>query len=258
MSTTSRTDELTTADDGELPLFDDDRGVLPAAARRAMVLLIKRTHLWAATHPQEWQALTDYCDDICEILNELFLVVSIDASLGVAWAQQAVVDETVTSYTLLRSPRLTIVQARILLELHRRLADAQIQGLPAAVVRGGEILDVLEGQYPEDNGDHRAQRRYDKNQLAALAKDDILVAPHGSGSDDVEDIVYTISPIVAAILTPDRLDEYAATIHHEVDRMEQDGPQPMEPIDLEDDQADEAPEDSSESRSSLLDEEDQQ
>lgn len=204
---------MTTPTDAPAPesLFGGDRGVLPLDARKALVLLLKSTHVAARTHPGEWEALLTHRARIGEVLNELFLVLEVDERAGVAHKAQADDDAAATFTTVLTQRPLHPTELRILMRLRDLLFEAGSTGQPVTV-RGRDLLDHLADAYPDDRGDHVAARADDRSALRRLAGDDILVPARGTAADDPEDVEYTISTIVEVIMHPDRMAQYAAVL----------------------------------------------
>jgi hypothetical protein len=54
-------------------LFESDTGTLPLDARKGLVLLLKRTHVWEGTNPREWNAIVGWQGQIESRLNDMLL-----------------------------------------------------------------------------------------------------------------------------------------------------------------------------------------
>lgn len=208
------------------PLFIGDRGRLTAEGRRALVLLLKSTHLAVARHPVEWEALLLERERIEEVLHELFLLLVLDQAAGVAYKTQARPEGGQAYYTLLNQQPLQAGELRLLLHLRELLRDGAVAGEREVTVRGQDLLDHLAQSYQAHQGDHVRAREQDKKSLRSLASADIIVPRRGTAAEDPEHVVYTVSGIVESIVTPDRARAFAAALRGELEPEDPDDAEP--------------------------------
>ncbi|MBO3139282.1 DUF4194 domain-containing protein, partial [Dermatophilus congolensis] len=189
-------------------LFPTDTGRLPLHGRRALILILKNTHLDSRRHPEEWAALLDNQTTITSTLADLFLELTINTDTGIAYKHQAHYEGDSNSYTLLRNNPLTPNEIRLLLHLRLLLLQYEAEGRTTYTTTGPDLLTHLATQRPHNTPDHTRERERDKATIRNLIRDGILQPQRGQTTLDIEDAEYTISPIVETLLTPERITEY--------------------------------------------------
>ncbi|AGA90083.1 hypothetical protein Thimo_1286 [Thioflavicoccus mobilis 8321] len=146
-------------------LYPNDTGVLPEAARRALVQLLSGPSLEGRRHPRLWPALVQHREEIRSRLAELFLELIVDADRQVAFTRQADTGELEAPILLRRSP-LTFLDSVLLLYLRGTLVEADTQGV-AALVSLDEMIQQLGLYEPQASTDRVG---FEKRARAAIEK----------------------------------------------------------------------------------------
>jgi len=116
------------------PLFPQDTGTMPPAARRVYVHLLRGPSLEQSRNSQLWVDLLNHRELIAARLSEMFLELVLDADLGVAFTRQVTSAEDDFPKLLRRVP-LTFVDSVLILHLRQQLARAQAGGERCVVAR---------------------------------------------------------------------------------------------------------------------------
>lgn len=184
-------------------LFDGDQGTLPLQARRAAVLLLKRTHLTSITHPKQWRALLDHANDIGPLLNNLFLELVIDERNEVAYKRQAGREVPGRPFTtLLKERKYTPEEAAVMIRLRQIHQAARREGHSAAYINRSDLFTDLEYLRPDSSDLVRDRVAVDRA-IQALVADDLLLKV----SDDDDRL--RISPVIETILKVERVQAFA-------------------------------------------------
>lgn len=110
------------ADAGPGPrLWPDDRGTLPAAARRALARLVRGPYLAAETDPDTWRALLTNEDVVRERLADQYLDLVVDADAQVAFVRDVPAPD---APRVVREVALTFLDTALLLHLRGLLLDS--------------------------------------------------------------------------------------------------------------------------------------
>lgn len=179
-------------------LWPEDTGGLTLAARRALVLLLKRHHVWSWRNPREWVALLDHRDAIGSRLNDLFLELVVDERREIAYKRQAGRDLGRAATTLLHDNTYAREEAAVLLhirEVHLRELRA---GNDSAYVDRAGLADEIDYVRPPGTKDHRRADQYLDSAVTRLVRDGFLVP------DRTEDRL-RISPVIEVLLTVERI-----------------------------------------------------
>lgn len=202
----SNTATVTAAsDDGDIPddfathLFPDDAGTLPLVARKALVLLIKRTHIWSGTQPKLWQAIMDHQDMIGARLNDMFLELVLDESNGIAYKRQAGRDLGRMFTTLLHNSSYTRDEVALLLHFRTVHQRAVRDGDEAAYMDRDELIEHCAMYRPESVKDHTAADKAARSAVERLTRDGFLI------EDTSDPDRLRVSPFVETVLTVERL-----------------------------------------------------
>jgi hypothetical protein len=191
------TDEI--SDDSKTSLWPDDTGSLTVGARRALVLLLKRQHVWAARNPKEWAWLLRWQFEIESRLNDLFLELVVDQEHEVAYKRQAARDVGRQFTTLLHDNVYSREEAAVLLHI-REVYQREIRaGNEAAYVDKRDLVTELDYVRPERTKDHKKADGYLDNAFKSLTKDGFLLADRNN-----EDRL-RVSPIIEVLLTVERV-----------------------------------------------------
>lgn len=124
------------------PLFPQDSGHMPAAARRAYVHLLRGPSVEQRRNAQLWIELLNHRDLIASRLSEMFLELVVDTEVGVAFTRQIESPEDDFPRLLRRVP-LTFMDSVLMLHLRQQLAKAQAAGDRCVVARE-DLMEHLE------------------------------------------------------------------------------------------------------------------
>lgn len=198
-------DELEIDDDGDRLYFDGDTGTLRLITRKALVLLLKRTHVAAYRHPREFQAIVEDQDEVRSRLNDLFLELVIDPINEVAYKRQAGQELGRAFPTLLINRSYTRDEIAVLLRIrdihHRARRDAQ----EAAFVERSDLLESLRYIRPADTKDQVRADVVATRAIERLTEDRFLQV-----TDDPDRL--RISPVIETLLTVEQLQAFTEAI----------------------------------------------
>lgn len=159
-------------------LYPGDTGLLPEAARRALVQLLCGPSLEHQRHPRLWPALLQHEEQIRSRLADLFLDLILDPERGVAFTRQAETGELEVPLLLRRSP-LTLLDSVLLLYLRQVLVDAELHATPALVDRE-ELAEQLRLYEPADNTDRAGFAKRIGNAIEKAKKNSLLTPLRGN------------------------------------------------------------------------------
>lgn len=123
------------------PLFPQDTGQMPAAARRVYVHLLRGPSLEERRNAQLWVELLNHREIIASRLSEMFLELVVDTDVGVAFTRQ-VESQDDDFPRLLRRVPLTFIDSVLMLHLRQQLARSQAAGERCVVARE-DLIDHL-------------------------------------------------------------------------------------------------------------------
>jgi hypothetical protein len=193
-------DDTAIADDeASTHLFPEDTGALTLRARKALVLLLKRHHVWAWRNPREWLAILDWQDAINSRLNDLFLELVIDEQREIAYKRQAGRDLGRVFTTLLHDSTYTREEAGLLLHLREVYLRELRAGNDSAYIDRADLAADIDYVRPAGTKDHKKADQYLDSAVGRLLKDGFLVADK-SDRDRLR-----ISPVIEVLLTVERL-----------------------------------------------------
>lgn len=192
-------------------LFDGDTGALTLGARRALVLLLKRHHIWAWRSPKEWAALLRWQNEIESRLHDLFLELVIDETREIAYKRQAGREVGRTFTTLLHDNVYTREEAGVLLHLRDVYLRELRAGNESAYVDRSSLTDEIDYVRPPGTKDHKKADQYLDNAVTRLTRDGFVVA------DRQDDDRLRISPVIEVLLTVDRLRAFREALYVDVE-----------------------------------------
>lgn len=216
-------DEEAIADESSTGLFADDTGGLTLGARKALVLLLKRHHVWAWRNPREWLAILKWQEEINSRLNDLFLELVIDEPREIAYKRQAGRDLGRVFTTLLHDSTYTREEAGVLLHVRETYLRELRAGNESAYVDRPALAAELEYVRPAGTKDHKRADQYLESAVTRLTKDGFLV-PDKSDRDRLR-----ISPVIEVLLTVERLQAFKDALVVDEDDPVEDEPEPDEP-----------------------------
>lgn len=185
--------------------FEGDTGTLRLITRKALVLLLKRTHVAGYRHPREYQAIVEDADLIRSRLNDLFLELIIDEANEVAYKRQAGQELGRAFPTLLINRSYTRDEIAVLLRIRDIHHRAKRDGEAAAYVERSDLLESLRYIRPADTKD---QVRADA--LAGRAIERLTEERFLQTTDDPDRL--RISPVIETLLTVEQLRAFSDAI----------------------------------------------
>jgi hypothetical protein len=201
------TDEI--SDDSKTSLWPEDTGTLTIGARRALVLLLKRQHVWAARNPREWAWLLKWQFEIEARLNDVFLELVVDKEREVAYKRQAGRDQGRQFTTLLHDNVYSREEAAVLLHIRDVYQREMRAGNDAAYIDKRDLVTELDYVRPERTKDHKKADGYLDNAFKNLQKDGFLLA------DRNDDDRLRISPVIEVLLTVERVNAFREALYVE-------------------------------------------
>jgi hypothetical protein len=183
-------------------LYQGDTGMLPVAARRALVQLLSGPSLEGRRHPRLWPALLQHQELISSRLADLFLELVIDQDRQVAFTRQADTGELEAPILLRRSP-LTFLDSVLLLYLRGLLVEADTRGETAVV----SLDDMLEQLRLYESGVSTDRVGFEKRVKSSIekAKKNSLIGVIRGSTDRFE-----ISTSLKLLFGPEEVKELAA------------------------------------------------
>lgn len=190
---------------GRTALFPGDTGTLPAAAREALVTLLKRPYLWAEEHRDQWEALRAHEPELRAFCHNLYLELVVDRHRELAYKAPADADADESLPTLLRQDTWLREDTIVLLVLRRLLQYADTTD-GRVVVERDDLLDLAMDAERQDLADRAGARKRYASAVDRLAGNRLLVKLRGS-----EDR-FRISPMVEVLLDKEALDRLAEAL----------------------------------------------
>jgi hypothetical protein len=187
-------------DEASTHLFPEDTGSLTLAARKALVLLLKRHHVWSWRHPREWVAILDHRDGSNSRLNDLFLELVVDEQREIAYKRQAGRDLGRVFTTLLHDSTYAREEAAVLLHVREVYLRELRAGNDSAYVDRAGLAEEIEYVRPPGTKDHKRADQYLDNAVTRLVKDGFLVSDRDATGDRLR-----ISPVIEVLLTVERI-----------------------------------------------------
>jgi hypothetical protein len=221
--------EIDDGDDDRL-YFEGDTGTLRLITRKALVLLLKRTHVAAYRHSREYHAIVEDQDEVRSRLNDLFLELIIDPINEVAYKRQAGQELGRAFPTLLINRSYTRDEIAVLLRIRDIHHRAKRDGQEAAYVERSDLLESLRYIRPADTKDQVRADAVAVRAIERLTEDRFLQV-----SDDPDRL--RVSPVIETLLSVEQLQAFADAIAVEDPADEPDTP-PAERDDLAEDSDD--------------------
>lgn len=193
------------AEDESCCLFEGDLGQLPADARRALVVILKKRYVSAERDPDVWRILVENRIALETRLNDMFLQLVVDRDYGVAYKRQAVPDGGGTFPTLLHNAAYSREQTILMVHLRGVFRSGLSDGAEAVFVDSQELIDEVANYLPEGTTNKVDADRAAQRAVEALYKSDILLQTPEPGR-------YRISPIIEVLLPVGRLQELAESL----------------------------------------------
>lgn len=185
--------------------FDGDTGTLRLITRRALVLLLKRTHVAAYRHQREYQAIVDDADELRSRLNDMFLELVIDSVNEVAYKRQAGQELGRAFPTLLINRSYTRDEIAVLLRIRDAHHRAKRDGEEAAYVERSELLETLQYIRPADVKDQVRADAVAVRAIERLTEDRFLQV-----TEDPDRL--RISPVIETLLTVEQLQAFTEAL----------------------------------------------
>lgn len=199
MSTTA--DETRAAARPE-PLFEGDRGRLPAEVRGTLVRVLSSRFIDGVRHASLWNRVLRHEDVLRSRLHDLYLELVVDRRRQVAFTQQLELADDVP-VLLRRDKPLTLAATVLLLHLRQEYDRGAVEGRDV-VVEHRELLDHLEAWKDVDDQNPAQFRRRCENAIENVKEKGVL-APVSDGR-------YRISGIVHSMLTAEKVDAMTAAL----------------------------------------------
>ncbi|GAB3768979.1 DUF4194 domain-containing protein [Microlunatus parietis] len=185
--------------------FDGDTGTLRLITRRALVLLLKRTHVAAYRHQREYQAIVEDQDELRSRLNDMFLELVIDPVNEVAYKRQAGQELGRAFPTLLINRSYTRDEIAVLLRIRDAHHRAKRDGEEGAYVERAELLETLQYIRPADTKDQVRADAVAVRAIERLTEDRFLQV-----TEDPDRL--RISPVIETLLTVEQLQAFTEAL----------------------------------------------
>lgn len=215
--------------DDSVSLFEGDEGGLEYAQRRALVTLLKQRFISARTHPRDWTVLVEHERLIRSRLNDLFLDLMVDRAREVAWKRQATSETGSRFPTMLYDAAWSREETLVLVHLRDRLRAGLASGDARVFVDREDIVGYVASFRPSHATDVAGDEKRARNAVASVVKAGLLIP---SGNDERFEISEAVEPLIPLELLQELLEALLAA--NSGDAL----PEPEEPADLFDDDAD--------------------
>lgn len=202
MSTTADDTRAPRAGAQPEPLFEGDRGLLPAEVRGTLVRVLSSRFVDGVRHASLWNRVLRHEDVLRSRLHDLYLELVVDRRRQVAFTQQLELDDDVP-ILLRRDKPLTLAATVLLLHLRQEYDRGAVEGRDV-VVEHRELLDHLEAWKDVDDQNPAQFRRRCENAIENVKEKGVL-APVSDGR-------YRISGIVHSMLTAEKVDAMTAAL----------------------------------------------
>ena len=221
-------DEL--LDETSVSLFEGDEGGLEYAQRRALVTLLKQRFISARTHPRDWSVLVEHERLLRSRLNDLFLDLQVDRAREVAWKRQATSETGSRFPTMLYDAAWSREETLVLVHLRDRLRAGLASGDARVFVDREDVVGYVASFRPAHATDVAGDEKRARNAITSIVKAGLLI---GTGSEERFEISEAVEPLIPLELLQELLEALVAA-------NDGDGtPEPDEPADLFDDDAEE-------------------
>lgn len=207
-------DTLVEGGSDEKVLFEQDKGTLPLAHRKLMVLLLNGPFIDAQKHPKVWADLIKHQEAIRTRMHDLFLDLIVDTNQGVAFLRQ-VQSNSLEVPVLLKKYMLTFFESALLLHLRKVLTTADSQG-DRAVVDLQEMREYLKSYARDGNTDLARFEKQVASVVEKLRKLNLLTALK---SDDNR---YEISPTLKLLFPVESITQLQALYEQHKARLQGD------------------------------------
>jgi hypothetical protein len=179
-------------------LFDGDQGTLPLNARKALVAVMKNSYIAAQHDPNTWAVMLAHRADIESVLNNMFLMLVVDSTAGIAFKQQAPGER----FTTLLPPDISWGLDDTILLRHLREIFSIERGLSgdSVFVDREPLIERVVADVPTSQTDLTLARR-----RAEKAFDNIRAARILLRTND--DDRWQISPVIVPLLPLEKLQE---------------------------------------------------
>jgi len=194
-----------------------DRGRLPEDTRRVLVQLLRGPYVSQTAHAKSWSVLLRSEDAVREHLNDLFLDLVIDTTIGVAFIRNMQgLDQELPR--VVRSLRLTLIDTAIILFLREQLLRAEAVGGRVFVGRD-DIMDHVNVYRNVDVSDEGGFAKRVRTSIDKLKDQSVLLKTP-------EEDRFEISPILRLIFDADQVIAVTAHLRRLVADGELAGPEP--------------------------------
>ena len=216
-------------DGTSVSLFEGDEGGLEYSQRRVLVTLLKQRFISARTHPRDWTVLVEHERLIRSRLNDLFLDLMVDRAREVAWKRQATSETGSRFPTMLYDAAWSREETLVLVHLRDRLRAGLASGDARVYIDREDIVGYVASFRPSHATDVAGDEKRARNAVASVVKAGLLIP---SGNDERFEISEAVEPLIPLELLQELLEALLAA--NSGDAL----PEPEEPADLFDDDAD--------------------
>lgn len=229
-------DDIDREPSSTLALFEGDRGGLPLAQRKALVVLLKQRFISAQTHPKEWRALMEAPEAIRSRLNDLFMDLHLDREREVAYKHQVAPEAGGRPFpTLLYDTPWGREDTILLVYLRQRARQEQATGADRVFVDRTDMLDAIDSHRPAHTTDRTGYSRRAANAVEAVYKAGLLIGPSTGDRFEVSNAIEVLLPVPrlrelldwlrtqndpAAPPPPDQTAEHIADLDDQTDQSE--------------------------------------
>ncbi|WP_175955874.1 DUF4194 domain-containing protein [Schaalia sp. Marseille-Q2122] len=181
-----------------LPAWPGDTGELGLEVRKLLVRLMKDAYITATEKRYLWALLLEHEEIVRSRLNDILLELVIDRELGIAFARNAHVSETVDIPKVMSAKALTHAATMLLVYLRQQHMRAQASG-DIAFITDEEIFDYLRSYVENvDKQNEVEARKRSKRASENLVQHSVLKVTGEEGRYQIGDIVTLIVDVDTA------------------------------------------------------------
>jgi hypothetical protein len=181
--------------DATLSLWEGDEGRLTEPQRRTLVALLRNRYLSADRHPSEWRCL-QACETLLRgRLNDVFMLLHVDPSAGIAYKQPAFGEDGTKFPTLLHDAAYTREETILLMFARQRHLSERLSGREDVLIDVDDLLAHVEAFRPEHATNQSGDRKRTENAIEALRRAGVFARTADEARVRILPVIETLLPL---------------------------------------------------------------